>query len=178
MDESRIRLMHHDPRWRQEFEQTRSSILQSCLGWVTAVEHVGSTAISGLIAQPTIDLLAGVTATEGFDPAASQIEGLNFRRVDSPEWAADTVTLWKPRHGQVTHQVFLTIIDSPAWQRSIRLRDWLRGHPETAVRFEEAKVRRWRDGEGDPRRYQADKAVFFAHLEDQIEAGGPGEYHE
>ncbi|MDG2222325.1 MAG: GrpB family protein, partial [Rubripirellula sp.] len=42
--------MHYDPRWRQEFEQTRSSILSSTEGWVTGVEHIGSTAISGLIA--------------------------------------------------------------------------------------------------------------------------------
>ena len=38
--------------------------MHSCDGWVTAVEHVGSTAISGLIARPTVDVLAAV-ADEG-----------------------------------------------------------------------------------------------------------------
>lgn len=50
------------------------------------------------------------------------------------------------------------------------MRDWLRDNKETAVRFEEAKVARWRSGEGELSSYESDKALFFAHLEDQMEA--------
>lgn len=165
-----IRLMHYDPRWRQEFEQTRSGVLDSCQGWVTAVEHIGSTAISGLIARPMIDLLAGVDSDEAVAPAVLALEGLYYRPVPSPTWAAGAVTLDKPRHGEPTHRVFLMRRDSPAWDRAVRLRDWLRQHGETALWFEQAKVQRWRSGQGDPELYEADKRLFFAHLEDQIEA--------
>lgn len=170
MEESTIRLMHYDPRWPQEFEQTRSNVLQSCQGWVTAVEHIGSTAISGLIAQPIIDVIAAVEDAEGLAPASMAIEGLNFRRVSAPEWIADEpgCLLEKPRHGTATHRLLLVVRESPPWRRAIRLRERLRADPDTAVRFEETKVARWRRGEGDPQRYEADKAIFFAHLEDQI----------
>ena len=77
MEEKKVRLMHYDPRWRQEFQQTKSSILHSCAGWVTAVEHVGSTAISGLIARPIIDVLAAVADESALATAAQLIEGLN-----------------------------------------------------------------------------------------------------
>jgi GrpB-like predicted nucleotidyltransferase (UPF0157 family) len=53
-----VRMMHYDPRWPQEFEQTRSGILQCCRGDVIEVCHIGSTAVSGLVAQPIIDLVA------------------------------------------------------------------------------------------------------------------------
>lgn len=165
-----IRLMHYDPRWRQEFEQTRSGVLDSCQGWVTAVEHIGSTAISGLIARPMIDLLAGVESDEAVAPATLALEGLYYRPVPSPAWAAGAVTLDKPRHGEPTHRVFLMRRDSSAWRRAVQLRDWLRQHGETALWFEQAKVQRWRSGQGDPELYEADKRLFFAHLEDQIEA--------
>ena len=89
MEETKVRLMHCDPRWRQEFQQTRSSILHSCAGWVTAVEHVGSTAIPGLISRPIIDVLAGVADESGLGKASNLIEGLNFRINDSPEWSSD-----------------------------------------------------------------------------------------
>ena len=175
MDEQHVRLMHYDPRWRQEFQQTRSSILQSCQGWVVAVEHIGSTAIAGLVARPTIDAVAGVTTDEAFEPAANLIEGLNFRRVAPPSWSADSIALVKPRHltpsePDPTHRVLLMRVDCVAWNRIIRVRDWLRDHAEDAIRFEQAKVVRWRRGEGDPQRYEADKAIFFSHLEDQIGA--------
>jgi GrpB-like predicted nucleotidyltransferase (UPF0157 family) len=177
MDDNRVRLMHYDPRWRQEFAQTRSSLLHSGAGWVTSVEHIGSTAISGLIARPTIDVIAAVVGPEGIEPAALLIEGLNYRRQAGPAWAADATMLLKPRYAlpqqpDPTHCVLLVVANSPTWDRVIRLRQWLREHPETAIRFEEAKVARWRSGEGDLRSYQADKAVFFAHLEDQMDAAG------
>ncbi len=175
MDGQFVRLTHYDPRWRQEFQQTRSSILQSCQGWVVAVEHIGSTAIAGLIARPTIDAIAGVTSGEALEPAALLIEGLNFRRVESPSWASEAIALRKPRHAnpadpEPTHQVLLMRVECPAWNRALEVRDWMLSHREDAVRFEEAKVARWRNGEGDRQRYQSDKAIFFAHLEDQIDA--------
>ena len=180
MDGDQVRLMHYDPRWPQEFLQTRSSILQSCQGWVVAVEHIGSTAIAGLVARPTIDAVAGVTSEDSFEPAANLIEGLNFRRVESPEWADEAITLVKPRHQSAsepepTHRILLMKLECPAWNRVVRVRDWLRTHPDSAIRFEEAKVARWRSGEGDPRRYGADKAIFFSHLEDQIAAADQSE---
>jgi len=170
-----VRLMHYDPRWRQEFEQTRSSILSSTEGWVIAVEHIGSTAISGLIARPTIDVVAAVEDMQSLDQAATLIEGLNFRRQPPPEWASDSISLTKPRHltdehPDPTHCVMLVVQDSPVWQRVLRIRDWLRSNAETAIRFEEAKVARWRSGAGDLQSYQNDKAVFFSHLEDQIDS--------
>ncbi|MEE2935524.1 MAG: GrpB family protein [Planctomycetota bacterium] len=172
-----VRLMHYDPRWRQEFEQTRSSILSSTEGWVIGVEHIGSTAISGLIARPTIDLVAGVDDVNGLDTAATLIEGLNFRREEGPTWAPEASWLVKPRYltadqPDPTHRVLLVIHSSPSWQRVIRLRDWLRTKAETAIRFEEAKVARWRNGDGDLEKYRSDKALFFSHLEDQIDSSG------
>ncbi|MFK8115111.1 MAG: GrpB family protein, partial [Rubripirellula sp.] len=59
--------------------------------------------------------------------------------------------------------------------RVLRIRDWLRSHSDVAIRFEEAKVARWKSGQGDYAAYQSDKSVFFAHLEDQIDAFHAGE---
>jgi GrpB-like predicted nucleotidyltransferase (UPF0157 family) len=180
MHEDRVRLMYYDPRWRQEFEQTRSSILHSCVGWVTAVEHIGSTSIPGLVARPTIDVVAAAEDDEGLERAATLIEGLNYRRQPSPAWAVESTVLVKPRHPlpdqpDPTHLVLLVLRGSSLWTRVIRMRDYLQTNPETAIRFEEAKVAQWRSGEGALANYQARKGVFFSHLEDQIEAAGRGE---
>lgn len=174
MNHVNVRLMHYDPRWRQEFQQTRSSVLQSCMGWVTEIQHIGSTAISGLVARPTIDILAGVQLDQHGDEdpieqAANLIEGLNYRQVDRPAWTGDAVVLDKPRHGEPTHRIFLMPIGCRAWTHAIGIREVLR-QPELAIRFEETKIARWRVGEGDPDRYEADKAIFFTHLVDQIES--------
>ena len=163
-----VRLMHYDPRWPQEFEQTRSGILHSCLGWVIDVQHIGSTAIGGMIARPILDVVAAVRddhdAEQAITESASMIEGLNFRKDQTPMWAAETIVLNKPRSGEPTHRIFLTYLHSPFYRSAITIRDALRSDRELSLRFEETKVARWRRGEGEPQKYAGDKSVFFAHL--------------
>ncbi len=163
-----IRLMHYDPRWPQEFEQTKSGILHSCLGDVVDVQHIGSTAISGLIAQPIVDVMAAVADDATIESVAALIEGLYFRVVPSPAWAADSLWLAKPRHGEITHRVVLTRLGSPLWCRVLAVRDFFRQNPERAIRFEEVKVRLWKSGEGQVDQYARDMALFYSHLEEQL----------
>lgn len=165
---STIRMMHYDPRWPQEFEQTRSGILQSCQGDVIEVQHIGSTAIAGLIAQPIVDVIAAVAGPPAFASATLAIQGLYFRQLPSPPWAGESLMFAKPRHGEITHQILLTVRDSSTWRRVLAVRDALRQDRDRALRFEEFKVRHWKAGQGQADQYDRDKALFFSHLEEQL----------
>lgn len=178
MENDRVRLMHYDPRWRQEFRQTQSGLLQCGEGWITSAEHIGSTAISGLIARPTIDIVATVESIDALEPAAALIEGLHFGREKVPHWigsnANQVIVMSKPRHlvsekPDPTHWVLLTIEKSSLLQRVLSVRDLLRNQPELAIDFEEAKVATWRNGEGDFANYTKEKSVFFKDLESRLE---------
>ena len=169
MNDQPIRLMHYDPRWRQEYEQTRSSLLHSCAGWLIDVQHVGSTAISGLIARPTIDVFAIVQAPADVDQASLLIEGLNFRH-EELAWCADEAQVMrKPRdptieNPQPTHRVFLVDSNSQLLKRSVAVRDLLRSDRELSLEFEEAKVGQWQSGGGDAISYASLKNEFFLSL--------------
>lgn len=163
-----IRLMHHDARWRQEFEQTRSSILLCCDGRVSAVHHIGGTALPGLIARPVIDLVATVDAGDDLDVVQACIEGLNYRVVDGPDWAANPITLEKPRHGETTHRVMLTLPNSTCRQQAAAIRDHFRQNREAAMSFEQWKVECWRDTQGDPAEYDRVKSAYFDQLQQEL----------
>ena len=168
---STIRMMHYDPRWPQEFEQTKSGVLQSCQGDVIEVQHIGSTAIPGLIAQPIVDVVAAAAGPAAIASAALALQGLSFRELPRPAWAGESLLFAKPRHGEITHQLLLTFRDSAAWQRVLAVRDALRDDRERALHFEEFKVRHWQAGEGQAEQYERDKSLFFSHLEEQLGIG-------
>lgn len=173
-DSTLVRLMHYDPRWRQEYKQTRSSLLYACEGWLSAVEHVGSTAIPGMIAQPTVDVLAGVKHEDELQEAAIRIEGLNFVSGSTDLEFAPPILLTKPRHlleGQQepTHRVYLTIEGSPLWLSMITLRDYLRRLPEAALHYEEVKMLHWKRSQGDREQYEVAKSSYLTHLIDQVQ---------
>ncbi len=57
---SHVRLASHDPRWLDCYTAAETD-LKRCLGnRLTAIEHVGSTAVPGLDAKPIIDIMVGV----------------------------------------------------------------------------------------------------------------------
>lgn len=170
---STVRLMHYDPKWRQEFSQTKSSLLSACEGWLSEVEHIGGTAIPGMISQPTIDLLAGVKSSREIDQAACRIEGLNFLSAELDISSQKAMILTKPRRllddqNEATHRVFLTQIGSILWRTSLAVRDYLRRSPEAALQYEEVKMLHWRRTEGDRVQYEASKSSYLTHLIDQI----------
>jgi GrpB-like predicted nucleotidyltransferase (UPF0157 family) len=56
-----IYLVPYDPTWPRQFEEERARLAHVLRPWLKgAIEHIGSTAIPGLMAKPIIDMMAGV----------------------------------------------------------------------------------------------------------------------
>jgi len=121
-----------------------------------------------VIARPIIDIVATVSLAEDLAESAQLIEGLNFRITDSPEWCESSITLEKPRYGEMTHRVFLLAPRTPFVSRFTQMRDYLRSSPEHAIDFEAAKLKFWRDSEGNVELYETAKASYFRELEETI----------
>ena len=62
-----IRLVPHDPAWRDVYRRAATDIRRALGKTALSVDHVGSTAIPGIVAKPVIDVLVLV---EGLDPEA------------------------------------------------------------------------------------------------------------
>src|ERR1700682_44910 len=54
----------YNPEWPGMFKQERATLDTALGSLALAIEHVGSTAVSGLAAKPIIDLLVGVRSLE------------------------------------------------------------------------------------------------------------------
>lgn len=75
-DDEPIQVVPYDPRWPERFERERLTLETAIGPWVTGgIHHVGSTAVPGLDAKPTIDVLVGVedleTSQACFEPLAT-----------------------------------------------------------------------------------------------------------
>ena len=78
-----IEVRDYDPAWPALARQAIDEILAALPGSVTAVEHVGSTAVPGLAAKPVIDLMA---ATAGLDVVLRHedaLDRLGYQRLET-----------------------------------------------------------------------------------------------
>lgn len=170
---SQFRLMSYNPQWPQEFEQSRSSILQAAQGWIVDVQHCGSTALRESIARPVVDMVAGLSDLQQLNPVCSLLEGLNYRRVEVPPWCEEELCgmLIKPRSSDPTHSVLVVTEQGTLWQRAIAMRNFLSNHPEDWANFKQLKLDYFQPGCSAELNYESAKSQFFATLEEKMNGG-------
>ena len=162
-----VRIVESDPTWPDAFraEVQRLSAAVSAAGLsALAFEHVGSTAVPGLVAKPIIDLMAG--HDHDVDPYAYfdvlRQEGYEHRGPqDVPERVALFVLGPESRR---THHLNLVRAGGAFWRDHLVFRDRLRNEPEVRAAYAELKHRLAAVHAMDRRQYTASKAAFVQHV--------------
>jgi GrpB-like predicted nucleotidyltransferase (UPF0157 family) len=115
-----------DPDWPQQYDGLAGRI-RDALGWrVLQLDHVGSTSVAGLPAEPIIDIdltVADPGCEQGYIPA---LEAAGFRHVSREPWWYGHRML---RSGQPLCNLHVFGFDSPELVKHRIFRDWLRGNP-------------------------------------------------
>lgn len=131
-----IELVPHDPAWAGLYE-TAADEIRRALGPIgLSVEHVGSTAIPGIVAKPTIDVLIFV---ERYDPETvyrSPLASLGYTH----HHRDDVHVLFKGSREGVAFNVHVVEEGAADASMMIAFRDYLRSHPDEARRYEELKL--------------------------------------
>lgn len=149
-------IANYDPEWPLHFEREANAVRD--VEGVRAVEHVGSTAVPGLAARPTVDLLVGVDDPEATPP--EPFDALGYRE-DS---AALVRTFWKGSRGFRTYELLVVTWGGAEWDRRLALRGRLRADPDLAERYVHRKRELARQHEGTPSAYAEAKQALVADL--------------
>lgn len=133
-----VELSSYNPQWPASFEVEKAWLKSLVDQWLQgSIEHVGSTAVPGLVAKPVIDIMAGVKSLEASRPAIDVLKGQGYQyfpyKPDVMHWFC------KPSDAFRTHHVHLIPYQSPLWQDRIRFRDALRSNPEIASKYASLK---------------------------------------
>ncbi len=171
-----IAVVEYNPRWPRLFEEEKARLLAAAGGVLTAVEHIGSTAVPGLAAKPIIDAMGGVHRLDDAMGCVHALEGIGYEYV--PEYEAyipERRYFRKPRTGQGprTHHLHVVEMTSGFWRRHLLFRDYLRAHPEVAREYEDLKQRLAVEYGDDGWGYTEAKTVFINGVVARAEAS-PG----
>lgn len=133
-------LLDYDSEWPAKYRQM-ADWLERRLGSDVAlrIEHYGSTAVPGLSAKPIVDILVEVPS---FRVAKERVLPLLNDESWEYSWYSDHMILIKRSElmGVRTHHVHFAPAQHAIW-RGIAFRDYLRTHPEYALRYEDLKWR-------------------------------------
>jgi GrpB-like predicted nucleotidyltransferase (UPF0157 family) len=60
LEKGKVQLEDYNPVWQENFEREKRLLLENLGERIVDVEHVGSTAVLGMLAKPIIDIDVGV----------------------------------------------------------------------------------------------------------------------
>lgn len=137
-----IELVAYDAGWPSRFEN-EARRLRAALGpRALRIEHVGSTAVPGLVAKPVIDIQVSVATLDDAAAFDEALEALDYTHVvHDPEFDRMYPFFAKPLAWPRTHHLHLCVVGSREELRHLAFRDHLRAHPEAARDYVELKRR-------------------------------------
>lgn len=168
--EEPVALVAYDLAWPGAFEAERDRLAHVLSAWLAGpIEHIGSTAVPGLLAKPVIDIMAGVRDLPSSMSARAALEPLQYvyfpYRADQMHWFC------KPSPARRTHHLHLVPVSSRLWEDRLLFRDYLRLTPrageEYAALKRELAARHRRDREA----YTEGKSRFVETVLERARAG-------
>jgi GrpB-like predicted nucleotidyltransferase (UPF0157 family) len=160
-----IVIVDHDPEWapRAAAEIER---LGSALGAAAVrIDHVGSTAVSGLAAKPILDLQLSVPSLDRFDRVRRTLEKAGYTYVPGPEPEDDRYrVLVRPRTRPRAFHLHVCEAGSPEEAAHLKFRDRLRADAALAAEYVALKRRLAAARRDDRDAYVDGKTAFVAEV--------------
>ena len=138
MTQAPVILEEYDPSWPAEFEIERDSLMAIAGEWNHgSIEHIGSTAVQGMVAKPVIDIMFGVRSLK---ESKAAIEALVAHGYEYWPYKAEVMHWFcKPSDAFRTHHLHLVPFESPLWKERIKFRDLLRSNSRLAEQYANLK---------------------------------------
>lgn len=156
---SAVYISEPDIEWPAQFERERRR-LADALPANVVLEHIGSTAVRGIAAKPTIDIMAG-TLGPALDWTIPLVAELGYDY--APEWECALPDRRYFRRGAppiFLYQLHVVQRGGPYWRRQLRFRDLLRAEPQLAAEYEALKRRLAKSCGDDREAYTSGKGEF------------------
>ena len=166
-----IEIVPYHPAWPSRFESERAALAAAIRDWVAGgIHHVGSTAVPGLDAKPTIDILIGVEDLESSRPCFGRLATLGY--LYAPYRAEEMHWFCKPSFSLRTHHLHLVPFRSPLWDERLRFRDCLRSTAAVAEEYAALKYHLAEIHRFDREAYTEAKGAFIARVLHTLTDGG------
>jgi GrpB-like predicted nucleotidyltransferase (UPF0157 family) len=179
---ARVTLSAADPRWPARFAAEKARLAEALAPYVLTLEHVGSTAVPGLAAKATVDIIAGIYCLSDAPVCIERMKSLGYEYIaefetDIPERRYFRIQSPGASEGEDLFHVHLVEVGSDFFERDLLFRDYLRAHPEAAREYEALKHDLAARSGHDRNAYTDGKAAFVGKTQEAARserAAAPG----
>ena len=138
-----IKIVDYDPQWAILYVEEKRRILEVIGHIIVGIEHVGSTAVPNLGAEPIIDIMVAVPHLSDAKKCIEPLRGIGYEYVPEHEASFPEGRFFHKGHFPKERHYHLHIVERTTdfWKEHLVFRDYLRAHPEVAQEYYELKKR-------------------------------------
>jgi GrpB-like predicted nucleotidyltransferase (UPF0157 family) len=156
-----VSLAPHDSTWSGKFALERAHLAKTLDLSPDSVEHIGSTAVPGLIAKPVIDMMLGMPSLAPAHDLLSRLQILGYENFGE---AGVQGRVYLRLRGERDFNLHLVERGGEHWINNLALRDLLRRDAGARQRYSAAKRTALATGGGRLLAYSAAKHPVIAEL--------------
>ena len=153
-----MELSPYSQEWKALYEKEAEKIKSVIGDLAVDIQHIGSTAIPGMIGKPIIDIAVMLPS---LDKAKDLIKPLANLGYNYDEPASSSERCFFRKGEPVQYHLSLTAPDVSFWRRQILFRDYLINHPSMAKKYEELKLRMIKKDPTGRKDYLSAKSLFI-----------------
>lgn len=156
-----MHLSPYTPQWEGAFREELTRLKASIGAYVLDVQHVGSTAIPGLVAKPILDISVAVEDLEQAERCIQPLLEIGYEhRGENGIPRRRYFVRGNPR----SHHLHMVEAGSENWAAMVRFRDHLRLHPDVVEAYAKLKLLLAAQFSSDRAAYQAGKTEFIQQI--------------
>ena len=169
-----IILSEYNLAWPQWFAEEKAA-LERLLGPenIVRLQHIGSTAVPGLLAKPTVDILLEITETADMDILLAVLPDPPYIPLREEMTPGERITVVKGYTSEgFAERVYHIHMRRPGDWDEIIFRDYLRAHADAAAEYAALKRRLQREYEYDRDGYTDAKGAFIRTITEKARIEG------
>jgi len=156
-----VRHESYTTEWEKEFLKIKMQIDSALESNSIKVEHIGSTAIKGMLSKPILDIGIGVSSKKEIAKVVRELEKIGFidrgDRADRGGYLMVKVVAPEV----VSHHIHILITGDEQWNNYLYFRDQLRADGDLIKEYEKVKEDLLNKHLGDRAKYTIGKEAFI-----------------
>lgn len=165
-----LEISDYQDEWARMFEEEEQRLKTALGSFAARIDHVGSTAVQGMAAKPTVDIQISVGELHPISAYKGVMQNLGYTHLsDSPPGDHIYPLFHFPATWPHTYHVHFCRLGGNEEWRHLVYRDWLRNHPEARREYSDLKKRLAENTDlRDPAaldRYADGKSAFVESIE-------------
>ena len=156
-----VKLEKNYEKWKKMFEEEKNNLNKIFDDNFFKIEHVGSTAVKGLLAKPIVDIAIGLDSFENIKIYENKLKEIytfkeNFKK--------NEILLIKENKTETFFLIHILLFNDKRYQDMIRFRNILNNNKEILKEYEDLKITLSKKYANDRKMYTQSKNEFITNI--------------